>query len=219
MALSLNSSAATQALTDHIANMAVRLAAICGLNRDQRTHNRMSVDLRAKCSSKDCGTFSASICDISAGGARVRSKERPALQRRVRCQIENVGSVTGRVIRHESGGFAVRFEGINPLRERVLEKLIWQANQDALGISSGQRKAPAIGMDRARVYVGSTVIPCTILDMSLRGVALAMNDRPAIGSEIRVGRLKGEVSRHHALGIDVIFDEPETEVEAAAQAA
>jgi len=195
-------------------SLGTAIRSFLGLVHDQRTHRRLVVALKVRFMTQDRKEFEAQVIDISAGGARVHSRVVPVVGDKVVLQIDNIGRIIGRVMRHEDGGFGVRFEGLGGRRERLVERMIWQANRDALGLSNDDRHSAELGMQRARVYVGdSAVMPCTVLDLSLRGVSLAMNSRPEIGAEVRVGRLHGEVVRHHALGIDVEFDEPAGDLE------
>jgi CheY-like chemotaxis protein len=69
------------------------------------------------------------------------------------------------------------------------------------------------GEKRVRIDRGSTqillgngeVYPCRVLDLSLSGAALAIDERPAIGEQVRVGRTTGRVVRHTTEGIAVEF--------------
>lgn len=54
---------------------------------------------------RDCG-----VEDISAGGASVRTFERPAVGTPVTLFVEDVAEMPAVVVRHTQAGFALRFE-------------------------------------------------------------------------------------------------------------
>jgi PilZ domain len=49
------------------------------------------------------------------------------------------------------------------------------------------------------------VMSCQLIDISLSGASIATTARPAIGSEILVGKVRARVMRHHDQGISVQF--------------
>lgn len=85
--------------------------------------------------------------------------------------------------------------------------------------SERTRPLPAAGEDkrgpnkRVKINQGTTQIvlgngevhPCRVLDLSLRGAALELEARPAVGEQVRVGRTEGRVVRHTEAGIAVEF--------------
>ena len=53
--------------------------------------------------------------------------------------------------------------------------------------------------------IGETVLPCQVLDVSIFGASVATDQRPALGEEVLLGKLRGRVVRHHGQGIGVQF--------------
>jgi hypothetical protein len=48
-------------------------------------------------------------------------------------------------------------------------------------------------------------VQCRVLDVSLSGASIGTEARPAIGSEVHLGRLRARVMRHHERGIGLQF--------------
>ena len=73
---------------------------------------------------------------------------------------------------------------------------------------SALRREKRVRIDRGSTQIllgNGEVYPCRVLDLSLSGAALAINERPAIGEQVRVGRTSGRVVRHTTEGIGVEF--------------
>ncbi len=74
------------------------------------------------------------------------------------------------------------------------------------GIALRREKRMKIDRGTTQLLLESgEVYPCRVLDLSLGGAALAIEERPAIGEQVRVGRTAGRVVRHTSEGIAVEF--------------
>ena len=47
--------------------------------------------------------------------------------------------------------------------------------------------------------------PCRIMDLSLSGAAIDIDIRPAIGTAVRLGNMRGRVVRHFLEGVAIEF--------------
>jgi hypothetical protein len=48
-------------------------------------------------------------------------------------------------------------------------------------------------------------VPCQVLDVSISGASVGTDARPPIGSEVVLGKLRGQVVRHHERGFGIQF--------------
>ena len=61
-------------------------------------------------------------------------------------------------------------------------------------------------------FPGGIAVDCRVLDVSLSGASIGTEARPAIGSEVTLGKLRCRVMRYHERGIGVQFlDIPDPE--------
>jgi len=75
---------------------------------EKRAHERKSVLCGVKIIAGD-KSFEASIENISAGGARLKSPEAPETGARITLSIDKFGDFEADVLRRNGGGFAVKF--------------------------------------------------------------------------------------------------------------
>ena len=126
---------------------------------------------------------------------------------RVIAYFDHIGGIEGTVVRCFEGGFAIRFSATQHKREKLAAQLTWLINRDELtGIDERRhgRTAPRNATSSLRLAEG-LVIACQVLDVSISGASIGTEARPAIGSEVMLGKLRGKVVRHHAQGIGLQF--------------
>lgn len=74
--------------------------------------------------------------------------------------------------------------------------------------SDAPRRERRVKIERGTTQIvlgDGQVLPCRVLNLSLSGAALEIDERPAIGEQVRVGRTEGRVVRHTREGIAVAF--------------
>ncbi len=65
-------------------------------------------------------------------------------------------------------------------------------------------RTPTHGLTRFVRHDGQ-VVPCEVLDLSMSGVSVKTDIRPAIGEFVLIGQLAGRVARHHQDGVGIEF--------------
>ncbi len=154
------------------------------------------------------------LIDVSVGGAAVVSPVTVTEGERIVAYFDQLGGLEGHVARVFDGGFALKFQITAHKREKLAAQLTWMLNKD---VSAGldqrrhERIAVADKTSTLQLDTGAT-LECAVIDVSLSGASLATDIRPAIGTEVTVGKLRGRVMRHHENGIGVQFldiQEPE----------
>ncbi|WP_420410464.1 PilZ domain-containing protein [Hoeflea sp.] len=85
--------------------------------------------------------------------------------------------------------------------------MTWLANKHELGLPEDRRHerlaannpSSEIRLDDGRVY------PCRIIDLSVSGAAIEIDVRPAFGTMVVLGNMRGRVVRHFQEGIALEF--------------
>ncbi|MBN9056764.1 MAG: PilZ domain-containing protein, partial [Rhizobiales bacterium] len=83
----------------------------------------------------------------------------------------------------------------------------WIANKHELGLPEDRRHdrltprntRTDLTLDDGRRY------PCRIIDLSLSGAAVDIDVRPALGTAVQLGHMKGRVVRHFQEGVAIEF--------------
>jgi hypothetical protein len=118
----------------------------------------------------------------------------------------SIGRCEGAVVRHHAYGFALRLIATQNRRDRIAERLTFHANRHRLRDDDLRAHERVEHEHQTRCVTpdgGET--PCRVIDLSLTGAAIAMDQRPAIGEEVVIGRIQGRVVRHIPQGIAIRF--------------
>ena len=174
---------------------------------DKRRFRRVELILKARFMLPDRSEHEASLLNISAGGIALKTEMRPAQGTAVIVYIQDIGRLEGKVARHFKDGFAIAYEQGQRHRDRVVDKLTCKLNPDALASADDRTSTRVETNELAQLILSDgREMLCRVLDMSLGGVSLALEEKPKVGEPIMVGRMKGRVVRHHERGIGVAFD-------------
>ncbi|QRE76111.1 pilus assembly protein PilZ [Methylobacterium aquaticum] len=123
--------------------------------------------------------------------------------------LDDVGPVTGAIQTIAADGFTLAVEVGPERRARFAARLEWLASQ-ANG-KTDQRSDPRIVPNIRSVEVrhaDGRVVPGTIIDLSMSGVAVAATDVPSVGELVTVGKRRATVVRHLQNGFAVTFRLP-----------
>lgn len=174
---------------------------------DRRRHKRVSITLLGRFMRANKQEYPCKLHDISVGGAAMMSPIPVPEGERIVAYFDHIGGLEGLVARSFEGGFAIRFNATQHKREKLAAQLTWLINRDELtGIEERrhERIVPRNGMSSLKLAEG-LVIACQVLDVSISGASIATEARPAIGTEIVLGKLRGRVVRYHDHGIGLQF--------------
>jgi hypothetical protein len=149
-------------------------------------------------------TQQCQILDLSPGGARLRLAAPLPPQEEVYLYIKGFGRFRAQLVRSADAEIALRFVVDN---ESVLGLLRGLSNY-VKGLDTAQtsqRKEVRVPVSIAAVcrMADGTVLPCEIMDASMRSMSLRLSERPRVGSLITLGGAKVRVIRHHSQGIAV----------------
>lgn len=176
---------------------------------DQRRYKRVSLLLLARYMRENKSEFPCRLSSISVSGAEVSSSELPTEGEHLVIYSEHLGGLDCIVQRVTPTGFTVAYRITRRRQQKLAAQLTWLLNQHEIG-STEQRR---VGHDRINLgrrpitvtLADGTTIKCGAIDVSVSGAGLASDVRPEIGSEVKVGKLRARVARHHDRGFGVEF--------------
>ena len=173
----------------------------------QRAFQRVSVQLEGRLMLANYEEYVCSVVDMSPGDVRFTCEARPADGERVIAYIDHLGRLEGTVVKTVDHGFVMSIVATDRKREKLAAQLTWIANKHELGLPEDRRHdrltpritRSEIVLDDGRRY------PCRIMDLSLSGAAIDIDIRPAIGTAVRLGNMRGRVVRHFLEGVAIEF--------------
>ena len=156
---------------------------------------------------RDRREFACQTLDISPGGVAIVAPVRGAVGERVVAYFDHLGRLEGTVTRHLQEGFALAVSVPLLKREKLADQLTWLANRHALGLPEDRRHErvrPNIVRTQMQLADGQT-FGARIIDLSLSGVAVAVDMKPPVGSPVLIGSTMGRVVRVFEQGVAVEF--------------
>ena len=172
---------------------------------DRRRHSRINYRLKARYLSVDGNERPCVVVNISAGGALVRAKVTPKIGEKVVLYVDGVGRFESLVTRSGRHAFALKYSSRRSKTKRTADALIRILNRGQQ--LPDRRLTPRIEMNQSvrLTHEDGSVTDCSIQDVSLTGASLEMDNPPALGTEMIVGRMKARVVRRHESGVGVVF--------------
>lgn len=172
-----------------------------------RHFRRVKLDLPGRLFLPDQGQEApCTILDMSPGGMAVLSGTAPGLGSPVVVYLDGFGRFEGRVVRHDQGGFGLAFDCTPSKRRRTAEQLMLflktALNYDGLLDQPG-RAGPKSRVRFTRA--DGQLVDAELLDISLQGVSLKTEVKPALGEIVLLAQVAGRVTHHHADGIVIDF--------------
>ena len=125
----------------------------------------------------------------------------------IRKALNRIYKQKGTVAIVNDTGFAILLNATDRKREKLAAQLTWIANKHELGLPEDRRHdrltprntRTDLMLDDGRRY------PCRIIDLSLSGAAVDIDVRPALGTPVQLGSMKGKVVRHFQEGVAIEF--------------
>ncbi|MES2905423.1 MAG: PilZ domain-containing protein [Pseudomonadota bacterium] len=175
--------------------------------RERRRFQRVKVDLSGRYMLADKNEYGCFVINMSPGGVLLNATQNGNIGEQVIAYIDHIGRIEGKITRTFESGFAMSIEASTRKRDKLAAQLTWLANRHALNLPEDRRherilpKNPdsQISLPDGRIY------RCRIQDLSLSGAAVMIDVKPAIGTQIMLGRVRGRVVRHIESGIAIEF--------------
>jgi PilZ domain len=176
-------------------------------NLERRRHRRVPVALLGRYMLASREEYPCQTVDMSPGGVLLTAPAAGKIGERVVLYLEHLGRLEGVVKRHVGQGFAMTLAATPRKRDKIASQLTWLANRQALGLPEDRRHervVPRNPMTVLKVESGRE-FTVQLIDVSLSGAAIAIENKPEIGAGVTVGATPGKVVRHFHGGIAVEF--------------
>ena len=148
------------------------------------------------------------IESISPGDASILCELKREPSGRAVLYLDGLGRFEGPIVRRIQDGFVMTFICSAQKRERLAEQLTLELNRelvDERDLRRHDRVEAASGSYAMFTRATGEQAKCEVLDLSLTGVSIRTDVKPAVGEHILIGQRAGRVARHHANGIGVEF--------------
>ena len=177
------------------------------LSDTEREFSRVELTLFGRYMLSNHQEFPCQILDMSPGSAAMITPVSGAVGERVIAYVDHLGRIEGDILRLFDGGFAMSIKATTHKRDKMAAKLTWLANRHELNLPEDRRheriaprsRAAVIKLEDGRVY------QTKILDLSLSGAAIELSVRPAIGTVLWLGNMRGRVVRQFDEGVAIEF--------------
>ncbi|MDX2157612.1 MAG: PilZ domain-containing protein [Hyphomicrobiaceae bacterium] len=177
------------------------------LEPDRRRHRRVPLSLLGRFMRANKQEYPCKLVDISVGGAALMSPVPVEDGERVVVYLDVLGGLEGKVVRQLPGGFAMELSATPHKREKLAAQITWLINRHELGTADGRRHERIVPRKSSSTLEveGDVITPCQVLDVSISGASIETEARPPIGTEVKLGKLRSRVVRHHETGLAVRF--------------
>jgi hypothetical protein len=162
--------------------------------------------------------FSCRALNLSTRTIALTSPVKVARGDKIVATIDHVGKVEGEVSSPLEGGFIMSIAATDEEREKLWRKIEWLEQHKNLDVSDKRASRRFVPRNpRAQMILSDgRVQRCHILDISVSGAAISVEQVPEIGSILAIGAIVGRVVRHFDGGFGIKFIENLSEDEVAA---
>lgn len=128
---------------------------------------------------------------------------------RVIAYLQHIGRIEGSVTSLTASGFVITINAPERKREKLAAQLAWIAKRQLLGLPE-DRRHDRLTPRNAKAHLvleDGVLISCRLIDLSLSGAAIEVENRPPLGSRVQLGKnMSGKIVRHFMEGVAVEFD-------------
>ena len=177
------------------------------LSHSEMQFQSVEVTLFGRFMMQDKREFPCQVQSMSSGSATLITPHIGAVGERIIAYVDHVGRLEGKILRVFHGGFAMTVNATTHKRDKLAAKITWIANRHELSLPEDRRHeriAPTKNATRIKLEDGR-LYDVRIIDLSLSGAAIEMDVRPAIGTLMWLGNMRGRVVRHFDEGIAIEF--------------
>ena len=182
---------------------------------ERRNFQRVRVRMYGRFMLEDRSEYPCEVIDMSPGDVALRADRIGEPGEKVIAYIDHIGRVEGVVTRTMSHGFAMTVIASDRKKDKLAAQLTWLANKHELDLPEDRRHervAPRNPMAMLKLSDGRQY-QCRIIDLSLSGAAIEIDVKPALGIQVTLGTMRGQVVRHFEDGCAIEFavvQRPET---------
>lgn len=174
---------------------------------ERRNFQRVRVNLYGRFMLEDRSEHPCQIVEMSPGDAVFLTERAGEVGERVIAYIDHIGRVEGAISRVLDRGFAVTLVASERKKDKLAAQLTWLANKHELDLPEDRRHERIMPRNPVTLLIlpDGRQYRCRIIDLSLSGAAIEIDVRPAIGTQITLGTMRGSVVRHLEDGIAIEF--------------
>jgi hypothetical protein len=182
---------------------------------ERRNFQRVRVKMYGRFMLEDRSEHSCQVVDMSPGNVALRADRIGDPGEKVIAYIDHIGRVEGVVTRTMQDGFAMTVIASDRKKDKLAAQLTWLANKHELDLPEDRRHERVAPRNPSSVLVltDGRQYPCRIIDLSLSGAAVEIDVKPALGVQVTLGTMRGQVVRHFEDGVALEFaviQRPET---------
>ncbi|MDP2120112.1 MAG: PilZ domain-containing protein, partial [Hoeflea sp.] len=173
----------------------------------ERQYSRVTISVQGRFMRADHSEHDCIVDTMSPFDAVISSGNRPEVGERIVAYLDYIGRVEGKVTEASTRSFTISINATDRKRDKLSAQLTWLANKHELGLPEDRRHervAPSNPMSEIRLDDGRRY-PCRIIDLSVSGAAVEIDVRPAFGTMVLLGNMRGRVVRHFQEGIAMEF--------------
>ena len=183
--------------------------------QERRRFQRVKVHLLGRYMLSDRREFPCQVINMSPGGLAMLAPGLGNVGERVVAYLDHVGRVEGKITRLLDNGFAMTVNATPRKRDKLAAQLTWLANRQILNLPEDRRHDRIVPRNPMAILklAGGGATTCRIIDLSLSGAAVEIEVKPAIGVQVVLGTMRGQVVRHFEDGVAIEFaviQRPET---------
>lgn len=170
-------------------------------------YSRVTISVHGRLMRADHSEHDCFIEAMSPFDAVVSCSSHPEVGERIVAYIDYIGRVEGKVAQSGTRTFTLSINATERKRDKLSAQLTWLANKHELGLPEDRRHervAPSNPVSEIRLDDGRRY-PCRIIDLSVSGAAIEIDVRPAFGTMVLLGNMRGRVVRHFQEGIAMEF--------------
>jgi hypothetical protein len=182
---------------------------------ERRNFQRVRVKVYGRYMLEDRTEHPCLVVDMSPGNVSLRCERVGRPGEKIIAYLDHIGRVEGVMTRTLQDGFAMTVIASDRKRDKLAAQLTWLANKHELDLPEDRRHervAPRNPLSTLHLADGRQY-PCRIIDLSLSGAAIEIEVKPALGIQVILGTMRGQVVRHFDDGIAIEFaviQRPET---------
>ncbi|MEE9375165.1 MAG: PilZ domain-containing protein [Rhizobiaceae bacterium] len=177
---------------------------------DRRAYERLEVAIFGRALLENTLEIPCQATSISPGEVAVVAAHKPVIGEHVIMYLDHIGRLDGKVVNLFDSGFAMTISGTARKREKLSARIEWLKAHNEFGLEDHRRheRITPRNINSEIKLTDGRAYPIEIIDISLSGAAVKTEVKPAIGSQITLSGMQGQVVRHFAEGVAIEFSKP-----------
>jgi len=174
---------------------------------EERKFHRVAISVQGRFMRADHSEHDCIVDSMSPFDAIISCGTRPDTGERIVAYVDYIGRIEGKVTQANGRSFTISLNATDRKRDKLSAQLTWLANKHELGLPEDRRHervSPSNPVSEIRLDDGRRY-PCRIIDLSVSGAAVEIDVRPAFGTMVVLGNMRGRVVRHFQEGIAMEF--------------